>query len=68
MLGAIIGDIAGSRFGFNNHRDKEFELFHRNCAPTDDSIMAVASAIIGAGTEDMSQRRILRAKPIPRQV
>ena len=24
MLGAIIGDIVGSRFEWNNHRDKEF--------------------------------------------
>ena len=27
MIGAIIGDIVGSRFEFNNHRSKEFELF-----------------------------------------
>jgi len=26
MLGAIIGDIVGSRFEFNNHRSKEFDL------------------------------------------
>ena len=28
MLGAIIGDIVGSRFEWHNHKDKEFELFH----------------------------------------
>lgn len=27
MLGAIIGDIVGSRFEWNNHRNKEFDLF-----------------------------------------
>ena len=27
MLGAIIGDIVGSRFEFDNHRSKDFELF-----------------------------------------
>ncbi len=27
MLGAIIGDIVGSRFEFNNHRSKDFDLF-----------------------------------------
>ena len=27
MIGAIIGDIVGSRFEFNNHRSKEFGLF-----------------------------------------
>jgi ADP-ribosylglycohydrolase len=48
MLGAIIGDIVGSRFEFNNHKDKEFELFAEDCRPTDDSIMtlAVAKAIM----------------------
>jgi len=51
MLGAIIGDIAGSRFEFNNHRSKDFELFAKNCEVTDDSIMtlAVAKAIMEAG-------------------
>lgn len=42
MIGAIIGDIVGSRFEFNNHRSKDFELFTDNCFPTDDSIMTVA--------------------------
>jgi hypothetical protein len=28
MMGAIIGDIAGSRFEFDNHRSKDFELLH----------------------------------------
>ena len=48
MLGAIIGDIVGSRFEFNNHRSKDFELFAQGCFPTDDSIMtlAVAKAIM----------------------
>lgn len=50
MLGAIIGDIVGSRFEFNNHRSKEFELFVEECEVTDDSIMtlAVAKAIMEA--------------------
>lgn len=48
MLGAIIGDIVGSRFEWNNHRDKEFEFLTYKCFPTDDSIMslAVAQAIL----------------------
>ena len=29
MLGAIIGDIVGSRFEFNNTSDFNFELFYR---------------------------------------
>lgn len=48
MLGAIIGDIVGSRFEFNNHKSKKFELFTEDCSVTDDSIMtlAVAKAIM----------------------
>ena len=48
MIGAIIGDIVGSRFEFNNHRSKAFELFTDECFVTDDSIMtlAVAKAIL----------------------
>jgi ADP-ribosyl-[dinitrogen reductase] hydrolase len=51
LIGAIIGDIAGSRFEFNNHRSKEFELFTDECNVTDDSIMtiAVAKAIMETG-------------------
>lgn len=44
MIGAMIGDIVGSRFEFNNHRSKEFELFTEDCQVTDDSIMTLAIA------------------------
>lgn len=44
MLGAIIGDIVGSRFEWHNHKDKEFELFTEDCRMTDDSIMTIAVA------------------------
>lgn len=44
MLGATVGDIVGSRFEFNNHRSKEFELFAEGCFATDDSIMSLAVA------------------------
>jgi type I restriction enzyme M protein len=44
MLGAIIGDIVGSRFEWNNIKTKEFELLTYRCFPTDDSIMSLAVA------------------------
>lgn len=44
MLGAIIGDIAGSRFEWANHKSKEFDLLTYRCSPTDDSIMTLALA------------------------
>ncbi|MCD8307420.1 MAG: ADP-ribosylglycohydrolase family protein [Clostridia bacterium] len=48
MIGPIIGDIAGSRFEFNNYRHKDFEMFSRKCFFTDDTVMtlAVAKAIV----------------------
>lgn len=57
MLGAIIGDIAGSRFEWHNIKTKEFELLVDGyCQPTDDSIMtlAVAKAIVDT-KDDRSQ-------------
>lgn len=44
MLGAIIGDIAGSRFEFNPTNDYDFELFTGECGFTDDSICTIAVA------------------------
>lgn len=44
MLGAIVGDIVGSRFEFNNHKSKDFDLFTDQCFVTDDSIMTLAIA------------------------
>ena len=42
MIGAIIGDIVGSRFEWNNHRSKDFDLMPHQCFFTDDSIMSLA--------------------------
>lgn len=44
MLGAIIGDIAGSIYEFDNIRTKDFPLFSQGCDYTDDSIMTLAVA------------------------
>lgn len=44
MLGAVIGDIVGSRFEFDNYRAKDFEFYHPECFATDDSIMTLAIA------------------------
>lgn len=42
MIGAIIGDIVGSRFEWNNIKTKEFTFFHPDCHFTDDSVMTLA--------------------------
>lgn len=44
MYGAIIGDIVGSRFEWNNIKTKDFEFFHKDCFFTDDSVMTIAVA------------------------
>lgn len=44
MIGAIIGDIIGSRFEFKNRRSTNFELFHPDCSFTDDTICTIAVA------------------------
>ena len=51
MIGAIIGDIVGSRFEWNNIKTKEFEFLTHHCKVTDDSIMslAVAKALLDCG-------------------
>lgn len=66
MIGAIIGDIVGSRFEFDNHRSMEFDLFTEDCFVTDDSIMtlAVAKAIMMTDQEvlnDIDRTRIDKA-------
>ncbi len=42
MIGAIIGDIVGSIYEFDNHRSKEFPLFGDKCFFTDDTVMTLA--------------------------
>lgn len=46
MIGAVVGDIVGSRFEFNNHRNKKFNLFDEKCFFTDDTVMTYAVAKI----------------------
>ncbi|MBR6185534.1 MAG: ADP-ribosylglycohydrolase family protein [Clostridia bacterium] len=51
LLGAIAGDIAGSRFERHNYKGKDFEMYNAGCAPTDDTNMtlAIAQAIVQSG-------------------
>ena len=48
MLGAIIGDIAGSRYEFHSTNNYDFEMFSEKADFTDDTIctVAVADAIL----------------------
>ena len=45
LIGTIIGDVVGSRFELvNNKYGKQFEIFHKKCRYTDDSVMSLAVA------------------------
>ena len=54
MIGAIIGDIVGSVYEWNNIKTKEFPFFQDKCFFTDDTVMtiAVAQGLMDGGTED----------------
>ena len=54
MLGAIVGDIVGSVYEWNNIKTKDFPLFRDGCTFTDETVMtiAVADAIMSGGTAD----------------
>ena len=71
MLGAIIGDIAGSRFEWNNIKSKSFELLTYQCKPTDDSNMtlAIAKAILDSKEQwdQLSQNAIASMQMIGRE-
>ena len=51
MLGAIVGDIVGSVYEWNNIKTKDFPLFSEDCFFTDDTVMtcAIAGAIMNGG-------------------
>lgn len=62
MLGAIIGDIVGSRFEWDNHRSKNFTLFTPQCFVTDDSVMtiAVGTALLTSNTETLQPQHVVQ--------
>ena len=53
FYGAIVGDIVGSVYEFNNIKTKDFPLFSKKSFATDDSIMtlAIASALMDAAED-----------------
>lgn len=75
MIGAIIGDIVGSRFEFveDDNRGKNFKFFTDACRATDDTFMTVAVAqallICNGNYSDLAEntikcmRKVARAHP-----
>lgn len=68
MLGAIIGDIVGSRFEFNNTNSINFELFTDESTYTDDTIctVAIADAILNGKSYKDSLLEWCRKYPNPK--
>ena len=71
MYGAIIGDIIGSRFEFNNLLSKDFTLLTGSSRFTDDTVMtcAVAQAILDSAPDrsDLSEKAVAAMQRIGRQ-
>ena len=71
MLGAIVGDISGSRFERGNNKSKDFDLLMHRCHPTDDSNMtlAIAKALLESqgDTEELPIKAISCMREMGRQ-
>ena len=73
MLGALIGDISGSRFEWKPIKNKDFDLLTQigGCKPTDDSIMtiAIADAILECEGkyDDLSNKAIAHMQAMGRK-
>ena len=71
MIGAIIGDVVGSRFEFHNYLDKDFDFFAPRCRFTDDTVMtcAVAQALMDSRPDhsDLYEKTVYAMQRIGRQ-
>ena len=54
MIGAIVGDIVGSRFEFANYKSKKFFFFDPDCCFTDDTVVTccVAESLMKSWEKD----------------
>ena len=65
MIGAIAGDVIGSRFEWDGVKTTRFELFHEASRFTDDSVLtcAVAEHVLDGGSLTRLLRRYFEAYP-----
>ena len=66
MIGAIVGDVVGSRWEFGGCKSKDFVFLDAKCVPTDDSILtlAIGDALLATGghreaLEQMAVRKLI---------
>jgi len=62
MIGAILGDIIGSRFGGKGNDNKEFKLFTPKSTITDNTVItcAVAEALMSKGENETLPEAVVR--------
>jgi ADP-ribosylglycohydrolase len=65
LIGAIVGDVVGSVFEFNNHRSKDFPLFQASSDFTDDSVLTFATAkvLLDGGDYAATYQQFARVYP-----
>ena len=62
MLGAIIGDVVGSVYEWNNIKTKDFDLFKTNCFFTDDTVMTIAVAKALIVTREKQSKSLIKTR------
>ena len=69
MLGAIIGDIVGSVYEWNNIKTKDFPLFRDDCFFTDDTVMTIEEKSekpsVRQQIQEIKERRADETKKMP---
>lgn len=65
MLGAIIGDIVGSVYEFDNIKTKDFPLFREDSQITDDTVCTIAVADIILNYEDPVKTMVYWCRKYP---
>ena len=65
MLGAIIGDIVGSVYEFDNIKTKDFPLFREDSRITDDTVCTVAVADIIVNNKDPVETLVYWCRKYP---
>ena len=65
MLGAIIGDIVGSVYEFDNIKTKDFQLFREDSRITDDTVCTVAVADIILNNKDPVETLVYWCRKYP---
>lgn len=67
MIGAIAGDVIGSRFEFNNVKSTAFDLFTPDATFTDDTVLTVAVADWILGDDDSPAALVGKLKEYTRR-